>query len=59
MYEAPLENMELFEKYDVSYVVVSAFERQDYSVDEAFFQEQFREIYSLDDIVLYQVPDMP
>lgn len=59
MYEAPLENMELFEKYDVSYVVVSAFERQDYSVDEAFFQEQFREIYSWEDIVLYQVPNMP
>ena len=59
MYEAPLAHMELFEKYNVSYVVVSAFERNTYSVDEAAFQEQFREIYSWDDIVLYQVPGMP
>ena len=56
MYEAPLEHMDLFEKYNVSYVVVSAFERSNYSVDEAAFQERFREIYSWEDIVLYQVP---
>ncbi len=57
MYEAPLEYMDLFQKYNVSYVVISAFEREDYQPDEAAFRTYFTEIFSCGDTVLYRVPD--
>ncbi len=56
MYEAPLEHMELFEKYNVDYVVISNYERNDYTVEETSFQTCFEEVFSQGDAVLYRVP---
>lgn len=59
MYEAPLEHLDLYRQYEVSYVVVSAFERNDYGVDEETLRNSFETVFTQDDIVLYRVPDMP
>jgi len=55
MYEAPSEHMDLFEKYNVSYVVISAFERNSYSIDESAFRANFKEVLSIGGITLYHV----
>ena len=59
MYEAPLEHPDLFQKYGVSYVVISSFERSSYAVDEPAFRNNFTEIFSWGDTVLYEVPTFP
>ncbi len=56
MYEAPLEHMDLYEKYNVTYVVISASERSKYTINEEIFQEHFTKILSFGDQNLYQVP---
>lgn len=56
MYEAPAEHRELFEKYRVSYVVVSSYERDSYAVDEDAFRREFAEVFSREDVILYRVP---
>lgn len=58
MYEAPMEHMDLFEKYNVSYVLISAYERSNYNLDETVFQTYFREVFSCDDVVLYQMSEI-
>ncbi len=59
MYEAPLEHPDLFQKYGVSYVVISSFERSSYAVDEPAFRNNFTEIFSWGDTLLYEVPTFP
>lgn len=59
MYEAPLAHRNLFEKYQVRYVVISPFERSSYAVDEEAFQSSFTEIFSLGDTALYAVTHNP
>ena len=56
MYEAPLEHLELYEKYRISYVVVSSFERSAYSVAEEDLDAAFQTVFSLEDVKLYRVP---
>lgn len=56
MYEAPLENLALYEKYDVSYVVISSFEKNSYHIDETVFKQHFKEVFSYGDVHLYQIP---
>ncbi len=56
MYEAPLENMDLYEKYHVTYVVISAYERNSYRIIEEMFQNYFTEVLSFGDVRLYQMP---
>lgn len=55
MYEAPLENLDLFEKYSVDYVVISSWERNSYAIDERIFAEQFELVFSYDGVKLYEV----
>lgn len=55
MYEAPLAHMDLFEKYHVDYVVISAFERRSYNVDEAAFSESFAEVFSYGNVRLFRI----
>ncbi len=55
MYEAPLEHMELYEKYNVSYVVVSSYERSQYAVAEENIRSLFPRVFSWGDMALYQV----
>ena len=47
--------MDLFDKYRVTYVVVSDFERRSYSIDTNAFHSHFKEVLSIGDITLYQV----
>jgi len=56
MYEAPLEHTDLYEKYQVDYVVISAFERNNYQIKEEVFQNSFTEVFSYGDVKLYQLP---
>lgn len=56
MYEAPLEHPELFEKYGITHIVISSFERRSYAVDETSFQHGFVHIFSWGDTALYAVP---
>lgn len=56
MYEAPLEHSELFDKYNVSYVVISRFERSSFHVDEDFFRTCCQELFSFGDTLLYKIP---
>ena len=57
MYEAPLEHMDLYKKYNVSYVVISASERNKYVINEEIFQEHFTKILSFGEADLYQIPN--
>ncbi len=54
MYEQPSQNLNLFTEYDVSYIVISNWERNDYTVDESFFQQQCELIFSDGDVQLYK-----
>ncbi len=53
MYERPGDSAELFERYDVSYVYISSYERSDYAVDEAWFLENCRLEYAAGDVLIY------
>ncbi len=55
MYEQPFENRQLFEKYDVSYVMISSWERGNYNVDENYFENSFEKVFSKDGVDLYKV----
>ena len=55
MYENPASNQHLFEEYNVSYIVVSSWERSSYAVDESALQELFELEVKIDDICLYKV----
>ncbi|MBE6878037.1 MAG: hypothetical protein E7488_02585 [Ruminococcaceae bacterium] len=55
MYQQPLENRQLFEKYDVSYVMISSWERGNYNVDENYFEDSFEKVFSKDGVELYKV----
>ena len=55
MYEAPAANLNLFEQYDVSYVVVTNWERNSYAVDETAIQQLFPLEFELNDARLYRV----
>ena len=55
MYEAPGENLSLFERYEVDYVLISDFERNSYKVDTAWFEENFFKVFDDGGRVLYGV----
>lgn len=55
MYEEPASSLTLYEKYDVSYVVVTNWERANYAVDETTLIELFELEFELEDARLYKV----
>lgn len=55
MFETPALHLDLYEKYNVTYVVISPFERANYGIDEDAFRELFTETYSSGGVTLYQV----
>ena len=55
MYEEPGKNRELFERYNVEYVLISDFERNSYEVDAAWFDENFPKEFDDGGRVLYRV----
>lgn len=54
MFESPAEHLDLYQKYNVSYVVLSAYERGTYRVDQAAFSELFTPVYSENGVTLYE-----
>ena len=55
MYEAPLANLDLYEKYGVDYVVISSWERSSYAIDERVFAEYFELVFNHGSINLYKI----
>lgn len=55
MYEEPGKNLELFERYDVDYVLISDFERSSYNVDTAWFDRNFPKEFDDGGRALYRV----
>ena len=55
MYEAPDDNRVLFDLYHVDYAYVSAYERSDYAVDDAFFRANFPVCYQNGEVTVYAV----
>ena len=55
MYEEPLSHPDLFEKYNVSYVVISSWERANYQIDETIFASMGNLVFSHNDVQLYQI----
>ena len=56
MYEFPLQSAALFEKYDISFVVISSYERSSYLVNEDYFRGNCTAVFSSGDAVLYALP---
>jgi len=55
MYEAPAENLGLYAQFDVSYVVISSWERSAYNIDEEWFDENFELVFMYEDVDLYRL----
>lgn len=55
MFESPAEHLDLYRKYNVSYVVISPYERGNYGINEFAFEKLFTEVYSGNGVTLYQV----
>ena len=55
MYQFPADNQQLFESYNVSYVMISSWERGQYDVDESYFSDSFEKVFSKDGVDIYKV----
>lgn len=54
MYESPETSGELFAEYDVDYIMISSWERSNYSISEETFDTMFPLWFSNDEIKIYQ-----
>lgn len=56
MFEAPRDSLDLFQKYHVDYVMISSWERSNYTVDEAAFADMFECVFNCnnDEIKIYK-----
>lgn len=55
MYEFPLSSLDLFQKYQVDYVIISSWERNSYQVDEKAFDDAFECVLKEGDMKLYRI----
>ena len=55
MFESPEENLDLFKKYDVSYVYIGSSERSNFDIDLEFFQKNGTVLYEQDGIWVYKL----
>ncbi len=55
MFEQPQSAGDLYEKYQVDYVLVSSYERTNYQVAEQYFIENAELVFSDNDVQLYQL----
>ena len=53
MFEGGKEAEKLFKKYNIDYIMIGPKERQDYTVNESFFNRNYQIIFQLDDIKIY------
>ena len=54
MLEAPGDNLALLDRYGVEYVYISAYERNDFEVDEAWFADHCDTVFAEEDICVYR-----
>ena len=57
MYSSPSSSMALFTKYKVDYIMVSSYELNSYSVDQAQIEQLFKLVFNEDGVKLYAVTD--
>lgn len=54
MFESPASSAELFELYNVEYVVLTPYEYSSYMVDESWFSENMDLLFEYDSVKLYE-----
>lgn len=54
MYESPQNAGNLFEQYQVDYIMISSWERGNFALDEALFDSLFPCVFTCDDVKIYQ-----
>ena len=55
--EDPYENTEILTKYNVSYIMISSYERSDYDVDTDTLDELYEVVFSNGEATIYRVPE--
>ena len=55
MFENPAENMRLYEKYSVDYIMVSSWERADYYIDLPLYEQLFERVFEKGNVIIYKV----
>ncbi|MBP3636582.1 MAG: hypothetical protein J6K13_03395 [Clostridia bacterium] len=56
-FTSPEENLDVLAKYDVDYIYVSSYERNDYALDEAALDELFTPVFENDEATIYKIPE--
>lgn len=54
MYEFPAFSIELFEKYQVDYIMISSWERSSYQIDETVYDALFECVFTSSEVKLYK-----
>lgn len=54
-YESPEAYGEIAGKYGADYLYVSSYERSNYEVDEAFFEENYEKVFENQEATLYRI----
>lgn len=57
IYEGGEATKDLLKKYDIAYVFIGPHERNDYNVDEQFFEQKYPIIFQADSIKIYKVAE--
>lgn len=55
MFARPDSSQELFEKYDVDYIYVGSYERQEFDVNESYFSRHFIKAYENEEVTIYSI----
>lgn len=58
IYENPEQSMQLLQKYQVDYIVISNYERNSFEVSENAFAQLFECVYNREDIALYRIDEI-
>ena len=56
-YEDPEHNADIPQKYNVSYIYVSSYERSAYSVDTEALDRNYRKVFENGEATIWKVPD--
>jgi hypothetical protein len=53
MFENPIQNLDLFQKYQINYVVISPKELSSYAIKTADFEQNFKIVKSSDSVIIF------
>ncbi len=56
-YEDPEHHADILQKYGVSYIYVSSYERNDYDVDEEALRREYEAVFENGEATIYRVPE--